>query len=94
MTKVLKKESSAGKNYEALLDGARSLSSGLGCVLRVSSYMAREYTISDSNQDSYNLNRGRRSFGKSIISLVDLKALKRPKRDSAKDLLKAKKEVK
>ena len=32
MTEVLKKESSTGKNYDALFDGARSLASGLGSV--------------------------------------------------------------
>jgi len=93
MTEVLKKESSAGKNYEALFDGARSLASGLGSVLRVSSYMAREYAIRDSNQDSSNLYRRRRSFEKSILPFVGLKVLERPKRDSAKDQSESKKEV-
>ena len=90
MTEVLKKESSSGKSYEALLDGARSLASGLGSVLRVSSYMARAYTISDSNQDSFNLYRRRRSFENSI----GLIALERPKGNALKDHLEAKKEVK
>ena len=94
MIEVLKKESSAGKSYEALLEGARSLVSGLGSGLRVASYMARTYPISDSNRDSSNLYRRGRSFGKSISSFVGLKALKRPKRDAAKDQLEAKKEVK
>ena len=94
MTEVLKKESSAGKSYEALFDGARSLASGLGSVLRVSSYMARAYAISDTNQESSNLYRRRRSFsGKSILSFVGLEALERPKRDMAKDQLEVKKEV-
>ena len=94
MTEVLKKESSAGKNYEALFDGARSLASGLGSVLRVSSYMARAYPISESDQHSSKLDRRQRSFRKSIISFVGLNALERVKRDAAKDKLEAKKEVK
>ena len=93
MTKVLKKESSAGRNYEALFDGAISLAFGLGSALRVSSYMARAYPISDSDQDSSNLYRRRRSLGKSFISFVGLKALERLKRDTAKDQSEAKKEV-
>ena len=93
MTEVLQKESSVGKNYEALLDGARSLASGLGSVLRISSYMARAYAISDSNQDSSNLYGRRRSLGKSILSFVGLKSLKRLKRDTVKDHLEVKKEV-
>lgn len=76
MTEVLKKESSVGKRYEALLDGARSLASGLGSVLRVSSYMARAYAIRDSDQDSSTLYRRRRSFGKPR-KFVGLKALER-----------------
>ena len=94
MTKVLKKESSAGRNYEDLFHGARSLAYGLGRVLRVSSYMARAYALSDSDQDSSNLYRRRRSFGKSIISFTGLKAVERLKRDTAKDQSEAKKEVK
>jgi len=94
MIEVLKKESSAGKSYEALFDGARSLASGLGSALRVSSYMARAYAIRDSNQDSFKLYRRRRRFGKSILSFIGLKVLKRPKRDAAKDQLEAKREVK
>ena len=50
MIKVLKDESSAGKNYEALLDGARSLTAGLGGMLKVSSYGAREYETRDTHQ--------------------------------------------
>lgn len=92
MTEVLKKESSAGKSYEALFDGARSLATGLGSILRVTSYMARSYAISDSKQDSSNLYRRRRSFGESL--LVGFKVFQRPKRDAAKDQLEAKKEVK
>ena len=94
MTEVLKKESTAGKSYEAILDGARSLASGLGSVLKVSSYTARSYAISDSGQESSILNRKRRGFAESILSFVGLKALQRPKRETAKDLLIAKQEVK
>ena len=94
MIEVLKKESSAGKYYEALFEGARSLVSGLGSVLRVSSYLARAYAISDSNQDSSSFFRRRRNLGKSILFFVGLKALERPKRYAAKDELEARKEVK
>ena len=94
MIEVLKKESSAEKSYEALYKGARSLASGLGSVLRVSSYMARAYAITESNQDSPNLYRGRSRLGNLIISFAGLKALERPKRDAARDELEAKKEVK
>ena len=93
MTEVLRKESSAGKSYEAILDGASSLASGLGSVLKVSSYMARSYAISDSGQDSSNSNRRRRSFAESIVSFVGLKALQRLKRETAKDMLVVKQEV-
>ena len=93
MTEVLRKESSAGKSYEAILDGARSLASGLGSVLKVSSYMARSYAISDSGQDSSNSNRRRRSFAESILSFAGLKALQRLKREAAKDMLVVKQEV-
>ena len=93
MTELLKKESSAGKNYEELFDGARSLATGLGSVLRVTSYMARSYTITDSSQESSNLYRRQRSLGESMLSFVGFKALQRPKRDAAQDQLKAKKEV-
>ena len=94
MTEVLKIESSAGRNYEALLDGARSLASGLGSVLRVASYSSTVYAISDSDEDSSNLYRRRRSFGQSILSFVGLKTLERPKREAAKDRLETKKKVK
>ena len=93
LTEVLNKESLAGKNYEALFDGARSLASCLGSVLRISSYMARAYAISDSNQFSSNLYRRRRTFRPSKFSFVGLKTLERPKREAAKDQLEAKKMV-
>lgn len=93
MPEVLKKESSAGESYEAILDGARSLASALGSVLKVSSYTARSYVISDNDQDSSNLNRRRRSFAESILSFATLKALQRPKREAAKDPLTIKQEV-
>lgn len=93
MTEVFKKESLAGKNFEALFDGARSLVSGLGSILRVSSYMARAYAISDSLSDRFNSYRRRRSFGKSILLFLGLNALERSKRDAAKDQLEAKEEV-
>ena len=43
MTTVLKAASEEGENYEALLDGAGSLVSGLGNMLRVTSYRAKVY---------------------------------------------------
>ena len=43
MTSVLKDESSAGESYEVLFDGARSLVTGLGSMLRVSSFGAQVY---------------------------------------------------
>lgn len=96
MTEVLKKESSAGKNYEALYEGARSLATGLGSILRVSSYRARSYVIrNESNQDSSSIYRRRkRSFGERMLSFAGLKARQRPKRDTAKEQLQARKEVK
>ncbi|XP_078344032.1 polycystin family receptor for egg jelly-like [Oculina patagonica] len=96
MTEVLKKESSAGKNYEALYDGARSLATGLGSILRVSSYRARSYVIrNESNQDSSSIYRRRkRSFGERMLSFAGLKARQRPKRDTAKEQLQARKESK
>lgn len=90
MTEVLKKESSEGKSYEAVYDGARSLATGLGSILRMSSYRARSYVIRDSSQDSSNLYRRRRrkrSFGEWILSFPALKARKRLKRDAAKEQL-------
>lgn len=93
MTEVLKKESSAGKSYEAILDGARSLVYGLGSLLKVSSYTARSYGISERGQDSSDLKRRRRSFTESVLSFVALKALQRPKREAAKDPLAVKHEV-
>ena len=89
MTTVLKDESLAGKSYEALFDGARSLATGLGNMLKVSSYGAREFEISDTHQlDSPNLNRRRRSLG-----FLHLEAHQRSKRDTAKEQLQAKNEV-
>ena len=43
MTSVLRDESSAGESYEVLLNGARSLVTSLGSVLRVSSLGAQVY---------------------------------------------------
>ena len=93
MTVVLKKESSAGTSYEALFDGARSLATGLGSMLRVSSYGARSYDTKDNNGDLSNVFRRRRSFGEWILSLVGLEARQRPKRDTIEDQLQARNEV-
>ena len=43
MTSVLKAESVAGESYDSLLDGAKSLVTGLGSLLRVVSYEASVY---------------------------------------------------
>ena len=89
MTTVLKEESSAGKSYETLLDGARSLAAGLGGMLRVSSYWAREYEIRDTHQmNSANVHRQRKS-----LRSLDPAVQQRSKRDAAVELLQAKNEV-
>ena len=94
MTTVLKDESSAGKSYEAILEGARSLVTGLGNMLKVSSYEAREFEISDTYQlDSPNLYRRRRSLGGWMVYFQDLRAHQRKKRDNTKEQLQAKNEV-
>ena len=89
MTTVLKEESSVGKSYEALLGGARSLAAGLGGMLKVSSYWAREYELRDIHQvDSANVNRQRKS-----LRSLDLAFQQRSKQYAAAELLKAKNEV-
>lgn len=89
MTKVLKEESLAGKCYEALLDGARSLAAGLGGMLRVSSHGAREYEIWDTHQvDSANIDRQQKS-----VRSLDPAVKPRLRRDAAVELLQAKNEV-
>lgn len=89
MTKVLKEESTAGKDYEALLDGAKSLAAGLGGMLKVSSYGARVYETSDTHRlDSANVYRKRRSFPP-----LDPAVQPRSNRDAAAGLLQAKNEV-
>ena len=89
MTTVLKEESSAGKSYEALLDGARSLSAGLGGMLKVSSYWAREYEMRDTHQvDSTNVHRQRKS-----LRSLDPAVQQRSKQDAAAELLQGRNEV-
>ena len=89
MTTVLKEESSAGKSYEALLGGARSLAAGLGGMLKVSSYWAREYELRDIHQVvSANVHRQRKS-----VRSLDLAFQQRSKHYAAAELLKAKNEV-
>ena len=89
MTTVLKEESSAGKSYEALLGGARSLAAGLGGMLKVSSYWAREYEMRNTHQvDSANVHRQRKS-----LRSLDLAFQQRSKQYAAAELLKAKNEV-
>ena len=89
MTTVLKEESSAGKSYEALLGGARSLAAGLGGMLKVSSYWAREYELRGIHQvDSANVHRQRKS-----LRSLDFAFQQRSKQYAAAELLKAKNEV-
>ena len=89
MTKVLKEESSADKSYEELLDGAKSLAAGLGSMLKVFSYRAREYEARNTHQsDSENVHRQRRS-----IRSLDPAVQPSSKRDSAAELQQAKNEV-
>ena len=52
MTSVLKAESVAGESYDSLLDGAKSLVTGLGSLLRVVSYEASVY---DSHSQKSNI---------------------------------------
>ena len=89
MTKVLKEESSADKSYEELLDGAKSLAAGLGSMLKVFSYRAREYEARNTHQsDSENVHRQRRS-----IRSLDPAVQPSSKRDTAAELQQAKNEV-
>ena len=64
MTSVLKEESSRGKNFEDLIDSAMSLVSGLGSVLRVSSFGAKAYNSMshEATGDWAKLNRRRRGM--------------------------------
>ena len=77
MTSVLKGESLAGESYETLFDGARSLVTGLGSMLRVSSFGAKVY---DDAQASPQYRR-RRSIGNGTSLLSDI-LVKRHKRDT------------
>ena len=89
MTKVLKEESSTGKSYEELLDGAKSLAAGLGGMLKVFSYKAREYEARDTHQiDSENVHRQRRS-----IHSLDPAVQQRSKPEAAAELQQEKNEV-
>ena len=91
MTKVLKVESSTERSYEELLDGAKSLAAGLGVMLKVFSYRAREYEARNTHQlDSENVHRLRRS----IRSLAGDPAVQpRSQRNAAAELQRAKNEV-
>ena len=89
MTKVLKEESSAEKSYEELLDGAKSLAAGLGGMIEVFSYRAREYEAHNTHQlGSEYVHRQRRS-----IRSQDPAVQPRSKRDAAAELQQAKNEV-
>lgn len=87
MTSVLQEESSRGKNFEDLIDGAMSLVSGLGSVLRVSSFGAKAYNSMshEVSAEWAKLNRRRRrSFEESMLELVNL-SKKRYRRDFASE---------
>lgn len=89
MTSVLQEESSRGKNFEDLIDGAISLASGLGSVLRVSSFGAKGYNSMshEATADWAKLNRRRRrrrSFEESMLEFVNL-SRKRYRRDVASE---------
>ena len=89
MTKVLKVESSTERSYEELLDGAKSLAAGLGVMLKVFSYRAREYETRNTHQlDSENVHRQRRS-----IRSLDPAVQPRSQRNAAAELQRAKNEV-
>lgn len=87
MTSVLQEESSRGQNFEDLIDGAMSLVSGLGSILRVSSFGAKAYNSMshEASADWAKLNRRRRrSFEESMLELVNL-SKKRYTRDVASE---------
>ena len=87
MTSVLQEESSRGQNFEDLIDGAMSLVSGLGSILRVSSFGAKAYNSMshEASADWAKLNRRRRrSFEESMLELVNL-SKKRYRRDVASE---------
>ena len=91
MTKVLKVESSTERSYEELLDGAKSLAAGLGVMLKVFSYRAREYEARNTHQlDSENVHRLRRSI-RSLAGDPDVQP--RSQRNAAAELQRAKNEV-
>lgn len=94
MTSVLKNTSSAGESYEVLFDGARSLVTGLGNMLRLSSYEAREYdiTLNDDSADSAALNRRRRSDKEWVVSFANILG-RRWKRGTTYQQLQSRKEV-
>ena len=84
MTSVLKSESSAGESYEVLFDGARSLVTGLGSMLRVSSYGAKVYDSESQDDDRAQgslVFRRRRGLGKGASSMSDF-LTKRQKRST------------
>ena len=88
MTSVLQEESSRGKNFEDLIDGAMSLVSGLGSVLRVSSFGAKGYNSmsheATAEREKLNRRRRRRSFEESMLEFVNL-SRKRYRRDVASE---------
>ena len=68
----------AGENYETILEGARSLVTGLGSMLRVTSFGAKAYDSQYPHQVSSNY-RQRRSTrnGTSLVSDIFVRRQKR-----------------
>ena len=78
MTSVLKAESLAGENYETMVEGARSLVTGLGSILRVTSFGAKAHDSQYPHQDSSNYRRRRSTTnGTSLVSDIFVKRQKR-----------------
>ena len=78
MTSVLKVESLAGENYETILEGARSLVTGLGSMLRVTSFEAKAYDSQNPHQDSTNYRRRRSTRNEtSLVSDIFVRRQKR-----------------
>ena len=90
MTSVLRDESSAGESYEVLLDGARSLVTGLGSMLRVSSFGAQVYGSESQITHAQGSPKYRRRRGRSLLSDV---LAKRHKRDTDNGLSDAQEQV-
>ena len=68
----------AGENYETILEGARSLVTGLGSMLRVTSFGAKAYDSQYLHQVSSNYRRRRSTRnGTSLVSDIFVRRQKR-----------------